>query len=153
MSPLHAILRMMPDGLFRRRMPAGHAPFFYHTISDAPLPHVRHLYGTKSVAAFERDLDFLAKNFTAVSHDDIERHMLEHQPLPEGAAALSFDDGFASCFHLARPRLLARKLPCTFFVVKNLLDNRMLMHHNKASLCVERFRTMPEAERAAKRPP
>jgi hypothetical protein len=53
---LEDLLQWIPDGVLSQRLPADHLSIFYHTVSDESLPHVRRLFGYKSVAAFERDL-------------------------------------------------------------------------------------------------
>ncbi len=69
--------------------------------------------------------------------------------MPPHAAQVSFDDGFAECFHVVRPLLLKHRVPCTFFLVQNLLDNRLLMHRNAAACCLETLRTMDDDAIAA----
>jgi len=44
---------------------------FYHTVSNHPLPHVDQVYGVRSLARFNRDLDFLTKHFQAVGLDEL----------------------------------------------------------------------------------
>jgi hypothetical protein len=42
---------------------------FYHAISDAEMPHVKHLYAVKGVWAFTKDLDFLLKHYTPIGYN------------------------------------------------------------------------------------
>jgi peptidoglycan/xylan/chitin deacetylase (PgdA/CDA1 family) len=126
-------------------VPHGLHAFFYHVVSDRPLAHVRHLYAYKSPAQFAQDLALLARRFRLVAHEDIVRHVRGEGRLPPGAAAISFDDGFGECFDVVRPLLLAHGVPCTFFVVRDLLDNRLLMHKNAVSLCLEALAGWPDA--------
>jgi len=108
--------------------------FLYHLVGPPDLAHVRHIYSYKSPKAFERDLLYLALRFRMVSYDEIvsKRNRSGRQ-----AAHITFDDGYAECDTLARPILLQRGVPCSFFVTTDLMDNRTMFHRNKVSLCIE----------------
>jgi len=112
---------------------------FYHSFTAAPAPHITPLYRCKSPAAFERDLVYLKSRLHCVAHDDIVAHREGQRMLPANAASVSFDDGFAECFTVARPLLLAHGVRATFFVCKSFIDNRALMHRNKVALCLSRI--------------
>jgi peptidoglycan/xylan/chitin deacetylase (PgdA/CDA1 family) len=142
LGPIERLLQALPE--LPVDVPHGLHAFFYHLVSDRELPHVRHLYAFKTPAQFEEDLRLLSREFRLVPHADIVRHVRDGKPLPERAAAISFDDGFAECFELVRPLLLRHGVPCTFFVVRDLLDNRLLMHKHAVSLCLEALATAPE---------
>ena len=129
-------------------VPHGLHSFFYHTVSDRPLPHARHLYGYKGSAQFERDLEWLKARFSFVSHADVARHLRGEHSLPERAAQVSFDDGLAECFDVARPLLRKHCVPCTFFVVRDLVDNARLMHKSAVSLCLDALERTDERDLA-----
>jgi peptidoglycan/xylan/chitin deacetylase (PgdA/CDA1 family) len=101
---------------------------FYHVVSAARLSHVSALYSYRTPEAFERDLLFLKSNYALVTHEQVVAHREYRAGLPPNAAQISFDDGFSECFDIVRPLLLKHHVPCTFFLVKNLLDNRSLMY-------------------------
>jgi peptidoglycan/xylan/chitin deacetylase (PgdA/CDA1 family) len=113
--------------------------FFYHTVSDSPLPHVAPLYPVKSTAQFEQDLAYLKRNFNIVGHDDLVAAFEHGKSLPPRAATVSFDDGLAGCFSMVRPLLLKHGVPCTFFLIRDVVGNRALMSRNKAALCLSRL--------------
>jgi len=120
--------------------------FLYHLIGPPDIPHVRHLYPYKSSEEFEADLDDLERRFRLVSYEEID----EGRRRPgRPAAHLTFDDGYAECDTLARPILARRGIPCSFFVTTGLIDNRVLFHRNKASLCVEAAGRLSGTEVAA----
>jgi len=143
------LLQWIPDGVISPRLPTDHLSIFYHTVSDDPLPHVRHLFGYKSTAAFERDLEFISRQFVPISHHQVLAHQLSGEPLPDRAIMLSFDDGLSECFDVVRPLLLRYGMPCSFFVVKNFLDNKSLMHRCKVSLCQDKLESTPSGTTAA----
>jgi peptidoglycan/xylan/chitin deacetylase (PgdA/CDA1 family) len=89
----------------------------------------------------------LQSRFQFVSHDDIVAHRENGRKLPPRAVAVSFDDGFVEGFTIARPMLLARGLPATFFVCNSFIDNRALMFRNKIALCVSRIAGATNTER------
>lgn len=120
--------------------------FFYHTVSDKPLAHIRNLFACKNVAQFEQDLILLEERFGLPTHQEISGRRSERW-----SAAISFDDGLRECFDLVRPLLLKHGVPCTFFVITDAIDNRLLMFRNKVSLFLDRWRSLTSADRAARR--
>ncbi len=146
MTPLRLgrLASFVPLALARRVCPRPLLSVFYHTVAPEPLPHIAPLYAHKTAEAFERDLLFLKEHFTPVGHAEVAAACEGRAPLPQNAAQVSFDDGLAECFTLVRPLLLQHRVPCTFFLVKNLLDNRSLMYRNAAACCIERLDRMDE---------
>lgn len=109
---------------------------FYHALRARALAHVDPLYRCKDAAMFEADLKVILADYVPVSHDEIVAAREGGKPLPARAIHLSFDDGLAECFTIARPLLLRYGVPCTFFVIGHSLDNRQLMHRNRVALCL-----------------
>ena len=151
-SRLDRIVSVIPLPLLRAAAMGRLVTPFYHVVSAKPLAHIRHLYSYKSPAAFERDLIHFKQNFHPVSHEQIVEHINGGPRLKPGSAHITFDDGLTECFTIVRPLLLRHGIPCTFFVCKNFMDNRSLMHRNKVSLCVEQLDVLSDQEvgRAAK---
>lgn len=136
----------VPLSAFERLVPRDLVGFCYHVVSDEPLPHVRHLYPFKTPDRFEADLRFLGRRFRFVSYAELVEALASGRRLGPRAAMLSFDDGFAECHSVVRPILLRLGIPCTFFLVTDALDNRMLVHSNQASLCLDRVAAMQDAD-------
>jgi len=108
---------------------------FYHTVSNEPLPHIKHLYRHNTVSEFIRDMDFLLRNFTPLHYDDlISERYLENTPYFH----LSFDDGLAEIFPVIRPILMEKGIPATFFINSAFVDNKGLMYRYKVSMLIER---------------
>lgn len=143
---LKAFSRVIPRILYPHLVRREVTSIFYHAVSDEALPHVRHLYPVVPVVAFEAALDMLQDNYTFVSYSQLHDHMINRAPLPKRAVHLSFDDGFAACFQVVRPILLARGLPCTFFLTIDWLDNHMLYFRHLISLCVHTAWNLGEVE-------
>jgi len=126
----------IPPGIFPHLVRRELISIFYHAVSDSDMPHVRHLYPVVPVHDFEAALGYLQANFTLVSYAQVHDHATRGTPLPQGAVHLSFDDGFAQCYHVVRPILSARKVPCTFFLTTEWLDNHKLWFRHQISRCV-----------------
>lgn len=98
-----------------RRVRSGGVILCYHNVvrDDAPNdPLGLHL----PLARFERQLQWLAGNYDLVSLGDFAARRSRGDSL-RGAAALTFDDGYAGVFQHAWPLLRDRRAPATVFVV------------------------------------
>jgi peptidoglycan/xylan/chitin deacetylase (PgdA/CDA1 family) len=108
----------------------------YHVVGDAPLPHVSPLYPFKTVDQFRADLLWLKARFRFVSYPELmEARDAGRDPGPN-RVFLSFDDGYAECFHVVRPILLELGIPCTFFLATDVVGNRRALPFNQVALCV-----------------
>lgn len=122
---------------------------FYHVVSDQPVIHTDHLYAHRPLDLFEKDLQYLTRNYAPITYDQLRRNREEGRRLPNNAVHLSFDDGFAECYHLVRPLLLKYNIPCTFFLTTDFIDNRRMYYRNQVSLCLETFKRAAPAEQGA----
>lgn len=118
---------------------------FYHLVSDRELPHIRHLYRYKTRRAFEADLNYLTKNYHALSHRDIIERITKKLPFPSNSVLLTFDDGYAECFSVARPLLLKYQVPAVFFVPSEVIDNKHLCYRNRVSLCIDQAKKVGQS--------
>jgi peptidoglycan/xylan/chitin deacetylase (PgdA/CDA1 family) len=138
--PLQALVALVPRDVIC---------LFYHVVSDQPVPHTDQLYAHRPLELFEKDLQFLVRNYAPITYDQLRRNREEGRLLPKNAVHLSFDDGFAECYHLVRPLLLKYNVPCTFFLTTDFIDNRRMYYRNQVSLCLETFQSAGEAEQGA----
>ena len=122
---------------------------FYHVVSDQPVPHTDQLYAHRPLELFENDLRYLIQNYAPITYQALRLSREQGQRLPEQAVHLSFDDGFAECYHLVRPLLLKYNIPCTFFLTTDFIDNLRMYYRNQVSLCLETFQSAGEAEQVA----
>lgn len=126
--PLKALLKLSPSKII---LP------FYHTVSDKQLPHICHLYAYKNSFEFNKDLDFLQKNFQPVSLKEV-LEIINGNLVPEKHVFhLTFDDGLRDAYETIAPILLKRNIPATFFINSEFCDNKGLFYRYKASLIVE----------------
>jgi peptidoglycan/xylan/chitin deacetylase (PgdA/CDA1 family) len=141
----HRLLHATPLALWRRLVPKAEVGVCYHVVADGAVPHIRH-YPFLDTAAFESDLDYLARHFTFVDYAQLARRRAAPVPTHDQAVILTFDDGFAECATVVAPLLRRRGVRCVFFVVTDLIDNRVLFRESAASLCVGAILRMPFAQ-------
>jgi peptidoglycan/xylan/chitin deacetylase (PgdA/CDA1 family) len=66
---------------------------------------------------FERHLAWLAESFRVLPLHEITSRLAQDLPLPPGACAITFDDGWRDNHDFALPALERRSMPATIFVV------------------------------------
>lgn len=137
------LMRLLPVQLYGRIFPRRAIGLCYHLASGEELPHVRHLYRYKSPEQFEADLVYLKRNFRVLSYEELAAG----KGAERNGVVLSFDDGLAECFTVARPLLLEHGLPCIFFVSPPHLDNRRMYLFNQVSLLLGALAELDEGER------
>ena len=93
--------RRRPVILCAHRVVSEEDPFF---------PGIRH-------ERFAAEVAYLARHHVVLPLDEIIEATLNGRPLPRGAVAITFDDGFADNFHLAYPVLQGYRMPATIFLV------------------------------------
>jgi peptidoglycan/xylan/chitin deacetylase (PgdA/CDA1 family) len=123
---------------------------YYHMVSDADLPHVKHLYAYKSIGAFVADLDFLLRHYAPISLADVIEVTKNRGSLPTRSFHLTFDDGFREMADVVAPILLQKGIPATFFINTAFIDNRELCYLHKASILEEYLRTTSVSSTAAR---
>jgi len=98
------------------------AIFLFHGVIPANRHRVRN-YTRKHLAVdqFVEILDALCASGTPVSMDEIAA-ATAHNPLPPRAFAITFDDGFANNYSIARPLLRARRVPAMFYVTSGFIE-------------------------------
>lgn len=112
---------------------------FYHLVSDAPEPHVRHLYPVRTVRQFREDLRYFIAHFQPVGVQDLQRLMRMGEFPSRPAFLLSFDDGFRECADVVAPILQEKDLTAIFFLNPAFIDNRALFYRCKTSLLIDRM--------------
>jgi len=139
---LETFAKIIPTSIYPRLVRRDVVSVFYHAVSDARLDHVRHLYPVVPVADFEAALQYMRAHFKFVTYEQLDAHRAGRSELPPNAVQLSFDDGFVECFSVVRPILLEQKVPCTFFLTLDWIDNQTLYYRHLVSLCVQRVQDL-----------
>lgn len=95
----------------------------YHRVvedfsADAPTALPAMLVGRRM---FEQQLDWIGRHFSFLSLDEIGARLERGQSFARPVAAITFDDGYRDVFEQARPVLLRKGIPATFFVVTDVV--------------------------------
>lgn len=91
----------------------------YHDVSKT---HPGDSYGV-TLAQLQEQFEFLQKNYTVVSIDDVLLASKGKKTLPPKAVLITFDDGLASFYDLAYPLLKHYKFPAVFAVVGKWIED------------------------------
>ena len=137
-APLH----VAPLALWRTLLPKTAVGVCYHMVSQGPVRHLKH-YRFLDPKTFESDLDYLSGRFEFVTYEELARRRATHILERRNPLILTFDDGFAECATVVAPLLRRRALRCVFFVITDLIDNRMLFRESAASLCIDAVVRLP----------
>lgn len=116
---------------------------FYHTVSDYPPIHIKHLYHVKNIESFINDLDYLARHFIPISLDQFYNNYtgdLSKKRKTKPNIVLSFDDGLSEIYHIIAPILLQKGIPAVFFINSAFVDNKALMYRYKISIIVDKIK-------------
>ncbi|HSG65482.1 MAG TPA: polysaccharide deacetylase family protein [Gammaproteobacteria bacterium] len=99
----------------RARVHPGGTILMYHRIADTDGDPWGNCV---SAAHFEQQLEVIRRLVNPCRLSDIT-DCLERGERPRGKVVLTFDDGYADNYHVARPLLHAHDTPATFFLVSN----------------------------------
>lgn len=121
---LSVLGRLVPQNQVNKTYPLPTVSVFYHTVEQDAMPIIKGLYRNITPLEFERDLDYLLRNFK----DKFE---------------LSFDDGLSSCSEVIAPILKRKGIEATFFLNTAFIDNKDLFYRYKAALIAESCQRNP----------
>ena len=103
----------------------------YHSIGTPP--NVLHGGASRhSTAEFERQVDYLADNYSIISLRALVESLEREEP-PQRAIVLTFDDGYSDTLRRAMPILFRRRIPMTVFLSTAAIGNRDLLWPHKLS--------------------
>ncbi|MEQ8846297.1 polysaccharide deacetylase family protein [Botrimarina sp.] len=111
----------------RRLAQRGRAPItvlFYHRVADT---HANPW--SMPSAVFERQVDWLQANVELISLAEARRR-LAGGTNPRPAAVITFDDGYGDNCETAIPLLLRRRLPFTYFVSTEIVEQQTAFPHD-----------------------
>ena len=98
----------------------------YHRIADLPAaetyPFDEELISA-SPSEFDWQMSFLAANFRPEKLSTLLQMCRENRKIPPGSVAVTFDDGFLDNHTVARPILSKHRVPATFFVTTDFVEN------------------------------
>jgi len=109
-KPLGIFFRFIPQ--IKRAMKQGLTVFVFHEVTNQPGQFSKEYGLAVSTQTFKRQMLWIQNNFKIIHPVDI----LYDTPLPEGAAIISFDDGFLSTFQNGLPILEKMGVPVIVFL-------------------------------------
>lgn len=126
--------------LSRRWRPAPVCVLTFHGMRAAtgPQPDLLDVDAHLPVTFFTEVCEHLAKHYRVVSTLDVVKAQRGKTMLPERAVAITFDDGYASNYHLAFPVLKRLGLPATIFLTTGYLDGVVLPWFVRLELALAR---------------
>jgi len=104
---------------------------FYHTVTNTPKPHLKHLAYYRFKDDFEDDIIFLKKHFTSIPISDIDLK------IKTPSFHITFDDGLSDVMTEVVSFLLENKIHATFFVNSDFIDNKRMFYRHKISILIE----------------
>lgn len=73
---------------------------------------------------FHEQVRWLKRNFAVISFADLKKCEESHEPLPDNALIITFDDGFKDNYEVAFPVLQEFSIPATFFIATDYIGTR-----------------------------
>lgn len=101
----------------------GVAIIMYHSVMNDPLS-AQAILGDiiHSREIFCRQMEMIAREFHAVSLNDVVLFLRREKPLPAKAVVVTFDDGYADNYVAAKDILDPLGIPATFYVTVDCID-------------------------------
>ena len=114
--------RHQPIILCAHRVVSGEDPFFPGILQER----------------FAADLAYLTRHHRVLPLGEVVAAVLNERPLPRGAVAITFDDGFADNFHLAYPILQRDAVPATIFLVSECVETGRIPWPERVAYLLQR---------------
>jgi peptidoglycan/xylan/chitin deacetylase (PgdA/CDA1 family) len=112
------------------KQPLSLTAMMYHYVRDpGDLAEAGSGIGGMSVAAFEAQLDELARQHTFVTWHDVRMALQEDRPLPDSPCLLTFDDGIIDHYVNVFRVLRARGLSGLFFILDRAQTRGLVIGH------------------------
>ena len=95
----------------------------YHGVTERRERHPADRHGLHIRAdRFEAHLDYLRRNYNVISLAEFVDARRRNASLPDRAVVLTFDDGYRNFLTSAAPRLAARSLPVSLFLITDRIQ-------------------------------
>lgn len=139
-SLTYHIPSVIPFPLLRRISQVNPLIVNYHMVSDLNRPHVSNLYKYRSTNQFREDLNFLCRKYHPIDLHEFLDTIRTGKTHRKNSVLITFDDGFREVFEIAAPILMEKKIPATFFLTRNFLNNKELGADQKKSLIIDKLK-------------
>ncbi len=110
----------------------------FHGVREANDPGLLDAKLHVELPTFVEVCENLAANFKVIPLQQISAAIDGGEPLPSGTVALTFDDGYASNYHLGFPELKRLGLPATIFPATGFLDKTEMLWFLRVEYAVAR---------------
>lgn len=124
-AAIHDAIASVTNGWGRERHRGELRVLMFHGLTDKEhtgLENCQHKH--LHVKHFEALAAHLAAHYDVLSMDELVEHLETGRPLPPYPAVLTFDDGFASNYHLAYPVLRRFGLPFIIYLETEFVDQK-----------------------------
>ena len=110
-----------------RCLPESVVVLVYHSIRAEHAPQTNSIDTGVSLPdlMFEKHMELLSRHFNPVSIDDVLDFVRDDAQLPPRSVAVTFDDGYADNFTIARPILNRYGIIAAFYVTVGSVDSRI----------------------------
>jgi peptidoglycan/xylan/chitin deacetylase (PgdA/CDA1 family) len=105
----------------------GVAIIMYHSVRDEPAASFNTLGGIiHSTTVFRAQMETIARHFDPVRLDDVLGFVRGEKNLPARPVVVTFDDGYADNYQIAKPILDQTGVPGVFYVVADCIRRQIL---------------------------
>lgn len=109
----------------------------YHAVNDKIPAHLKHLYPIKSIENFEKDINFLLKNYQLSNLENLFESRLAETKNNE--FVLSFDDGLIECYNFILPILNKYGIKAIFFINTKFIGNKHIFYRHQISILLDKI--------------
>jgi len=111
----------------------------YHRVLDDDPGSFQYDEGVISATTevFERQVQFVAKNFDVISFKDLVQFELGTLPIPKWPLIITFDDGYRDNYTNAFPVMRRHALPATIFLAAEYIGKDRLFWWDLVAYCVK----------------
>lgn len=126
---MNSIKKIMATGIglascilptLKRERKNGLTIFMFHEVTDTPSSFASRYGISISVKLFEKQIEWISSVYALIHPDQLQ---LSAECLPENAALITFDDGWAGTFKNALPVLEKKKIPSIIFLNMDAIEN------------------------------
>ena len=103
----------------------------YHGVTERSQRHPSDIHGLHIRAdRFEKQLDYLRRHYQVISLAEFVKACENKAPLPDYSVVLTFDDGYRNFLTCALPRILARNMHVSIFLITDRIQPHNQSHLN-----------------------
>jgi peptidoglycan/xylan/chitin deacetylase (PgdA/CDA1 family) len=114
----------------------------YHAVSDVDLKHIKNLYSIRNTKQFVQDIDFILKYFHPIDVETLLDSIENKKEITKNSVLFTFDDGLKEAHEIIAPILKQKGVSAVFFVNSDFVDNKNMFYRFKASLLVEKIKSL-----------